>query len=385
MSIHKYPSKKAKNGYLYLVKIYMTHNGERSDHIKRGFRTRSEAKDYESRMSYLKASGKLEDFIKPSNQTYTEIFQKWYQAYHATVEPTTSSRTLDMFRLHILPAMGERSISSITPLECQDFITEKARTFKNIKQIKSYTSKVFDFAVKMKLLRQNPMAEIIMPKRQHKRTENYWSVQELQQFLSIVRQEEPYKHFVLFRLLAYSGLRKGELYALKWADMDFERETVSVSKALGRINGQAIEKGTKNHFSIRKIKLDSETISILRSWKEQTQKEKAQLTVAPLSIEQDYLFTYCTQGGTIEPLHADYLNNVLSRIIRKHGLRKISPHGFRHTHATLMIEIGVDPVNTAKRLGHSSSQMTLDTYSHATAVGEDRSIRQFADYLDTNL
>lgn len=215
MSIHKYPSKKAKNGYLYLVKIYMTQNGERSDHIKRGFRTRKEAKDYESRINYLKASGKLEDFIKPSNQTYTEIFQKWYQAYHATVEPTTSSRTLDMFRLHILPVMGERLISSITPLECQDFITEKARTFKNIKQIKSYTGKVFDFAVKMKLLRQNPMAEIIMPKRQHKRTENYWSVQELQQFLSIVRQEEPYKHFVLFRLLAYSGLRKGELYALK--------------------------------------------------------------------------------------------------------------------------------------------------------------------------
>lgn len=65
-------------------------------------------------------------------------------------------------------------------------------------------------------------------------------------------------------------------------------------------------------------------------------------------------------------------------------LKKISPHGFRHTHATLMIEIGVDPVNTAKRLGHASSQMTLDTYSHATAVGEDKSIKQFANCLKNN-
>lgn len=109
--------------------------------------------------------------------------------------------------------------------------------------------------------------------------------------------------------------------------------------------------------------------------------ENAQLTVAPITLEQDYIFTYYTQAGQIEPLHLNYLNNILSRIIRKQDLRKISPHGFRHTHATLMIEIGIDPVNTARRLGHASSQRTLDTYSHSTAAGEDKSISQFADYL----
>ena len=381
MSIHKYPSKKAKSGYLYLVKVYRTRDGQRADHIKRGFRTRKEAKDYEARLIYLKASGKLEEFIKPTHKTYNEIFERWYQAYQDTVEPTTASRTLDMFKLHILPVMGELPITKISPLDCQNFITDKAKTFKNIKQIKSYTRKVFDFAIKMRLLKHDPMAEIIMPKRKKQRIENYWTVQELQEFLAIVLQEEPYKHYALFRLLAYSGLRKGELYALKWADIDFQSETLSVNKSLGRLDGHAIEKGTKNDFSVRKIKLDTETISILQEWKSDSQKEKAQLAVTPLSIEQDFIFTYCTRSGSIEPLHADYINNVLSRIIRKHGLRKISPHGFRHTHATLMIEIGVDPVNTAKRLGHASSQMTLDTYSHATDNGEDRSIKQFADYL----
>ncbi len=93
------------------------------------------------------------------------------------------------------------------------------------------------------------------------------------------------------------------------------------------------------------------------------------------------MLTYCNRDGEIEPLHADYINNILKRTIRQQNLKKISPHGFRHTHATLMIEIGVDPVNTAKRLGHASSQMTLDTYSHSTANGEDKSIKQFADYL----
>lgn len=94
------------------------------------------------------------------------------------------------------------------------------------------------------------------------------------------------------------------------------------------------------------------------------------------------MFTYCNRDGEIEPLHADYINNILKRIIRKHNLKKISPHGFRHTHATLMIEMGIDPVNTAKRLGHASSQITLDTYSHATKAGEKQSITKFAEYLN---
>ncbi|HEP1293685.1 TPA: integrase [Streptococcus pyogenes] len=157
---------------------------------------------------YLKASGNLEEFTKPTHKTYSEIFEKWYQAYQDTVEPTTASRTLDLFRLHILPVMGELPINKTSPLDCQKFITDKAKTFKNIKQIKSYTEKVFDFTIKMKLLKHNPMAEIIMPKRKKTRIENYWTVQELQEFLTIVLQKEPYKHYALFRLLAYSGLKE---------------------------------------------------------------------------------------------------------------------------------------------------------------------------------
>ncbi len=252
----------------------MTRDGQRADHVKRGFRTRKEAKDYEARLIYLKASGKLEGVIKPSQKSYHEVFEKWYQAYQDTVESTTASRTLDLFRLHILPVMGELPISNISPLDCQNFITDKAKTFKNIKQIKSYTGKVFDFALKMKLLKHNPMAEIIMPKRKKTRIENYWTVQELQEFLAIVLQEEPYKHYTLFRLLAYSGLRKGELYALKWADIDFQSETLSVNKSLGRLDGQAIEKGTKNDFSARKIKLDSETTLFCKNGKPSAKKKR---------------------------------------------------------------------------------------------------------------
>ncbi|NKN40991.1 integrase [Streptococcus alactolyticus] len=147
--------------------------------------------------------------------TYQELYQSWYEAYKDTVEATTAAKTADLYRLHILPVFGEKKISKISPLDCQTFITDKAKTFKNMKQIKSYTSKIFEFAINMNYIERNPMSKVIMPKLKKTVSENYWTVNELHHFLTIILENEPYKHYALFRLLAYSGLRKGELYALK--------------------------------------------------------------------------------------------------------------------------------------------------------------------------
>jgi len=360
----------------------MTLDGQRRDHLKRGFKTRREAKRYENAINHKMNTGAFIAPQRASKELYREIFEKWFKSYQGTVEATTASRTLDIFRLHILPAFGDNQIKKISPLDCQDFITEKAETFRNIKQVKSYTSQVFDFALKMKLITDNPMKQTILPKRERKKSDNFFSVEELHEFLAIIKAEEPYKNYALFRLLAYSGLRKGELYSLRWSDIDFDNQLLSISKNLGRIKGKAVEKSTKNRFSIRQIPLDTETVSILKEWKQKSRREKGQLSVTPL-IDSDYMFTFVGRDGKIEPLYQDYINSVLKRIIRKHGLKKITPHGFRHTHATLMIETGVDPVNAAKRLGHASSQMTLDTYSHSTVAGEKKAITKFVDYLDS--
>lgn len=381
MSVHKYKSLK---GTTYFVKIYLGLNdyGKKKYYTKRGFKTRKAAKAHEAAITHQLNSGTFVQIPSQASCFYKDLYQKWYEAYKDTVEPTTAEKTADLYRLHILPIFGEKKISKISPLDCQTFITDKAKSFKNIKQIKSYTSKIFEFAINMNYIERNPMSKVIMPKIKKTASENYWSVSELQQFLQIILENEPYKHYALFRLLAYSGLRKGELYALRWSDFDSDTQLLTISKSLGRLDGHAVEKGTKNSFSVRTIYLDDETCAILNKWKQESIREKGQLHIAPLSIEKDFMFTYCTRTGDIDPLHADYINNILKRTIRQHNLKKISPHGFRHTHATLMIEMGIDPVNTAKRLGHASSQMTLDTYSHATKAGEKQSITKFAEYLN---
>lgn len=381
MSIHKYQSLK---GTTYFVKIYLGLNdyGKKKYYTKRGFKTRKAAKAHEAAITHQLNSGVFVQLSRQASLTYKELYQKWYEAYKDTVEATTAAKTADLYRLHILPIFGEKKISKISPLDCQTFITDKAKSFKNMKQIKSYTSKIFEFAINMNYIERNPMSKVIMPKIKKTASENYWSVSELQQFLQIILENEPYKHYALFRLLAYSGLRKGELYALRWSDFNPDTQLLTINKSLGRIDGHAVEKDTKNSFSVRSIYLDDETCTILHKWKQESIQEKGQLHIAPLSIEDNFMFTYYSRTGDIEPLHADYINNILKRIIRQYKLKKISPHGFRHTHATLMIEMGIDPVNTAKRLGHASSQMTLDTYSHATKAGEKHSITRFAEYLN---
>lgn len=382
MSIIKYKAKKSKTGYLYKVRIYRVIDGKRHDYFKSGFKTLREAKQYETLMMQKKYSGELTELLSASNKSFMDVFEEWFKAYQDTVELTTSVRTDDLFRLHILPSLGEFKISKITPWQCQELITEKGKTFRNIKQIKSYISQIFEFAIKMKLISDNPVKGVVLPKREKIESQNYFTVQELHQFLEIVKEEEPYKNYALFRLLAYSGLRKGELYSLRWSDIDFYNQILSVSKNLGRVNGKALEKSTKNKFSVRQIRLDQDTVNILSEWKRQSLREKGKLMVTPLNLSESYMFTFINRNGEEEPLYQDYINSILKRIIDKHGLKKITPHGFRHTHATLMIEIGIDPVNTAKRLGHASSQMTLDTYSHTTAVGEVKAINKFANYMN---
>ncbi|WP_368402585.1 tyrosine-type recombinase/integrase [Streptococcus parasanguinis] len=382
MSIIKYKAKKSKSGYLYKVRIYRVIDGKRHDYFKSGFKTLREAKQYETLMMQKKYSGELTELLSASNKSFINVFEEWFKTYQDTVELTTSVRTDDLFRLHILPSLGEFKISKITPWQCQELITEKGKTFRNIKQIKSYISQIFEFAIKMKLISDNPVKGVVLPKREKIESQNYFTVQELHQFLKIVKEEEPYKNYALFRLLAYSGLRKGELYSLRWSDLDFDNQILSVSKNLGRINGKALEKSTKNKFSVRQIRLDQDTVDILSEWKRQSLREKGKLMVTPLNLGESYMFTFINRNGEEEPLYQDYINSILKRIIDKHGLKKITPHGFRHTHATLMIEIGIDPVNTAKRLGHASSQMTLDTYSHTTVVGEVKAINKFANYMN---
>ena len=385
MSIQKYTT---KSGARYSVRLYVRkdENGKQEYYVKKGFKTEKEAKLHEARKKV-----EIEDtgYHKPSNDLFITVYEEWLPSYRNRVQETTYQRTKDLFRLHILPKFGNKSISKITPVHCQNAVNEWALKFKNIKQLKSYSSQIFEYAIFAELLHRNPMANTNLPKREKKENENYFSLEELKAFWDILNKEEPLKHILIFQLLITTGIRKGELAALHWSAIYFEEQLMYVRKSYATIRNEEknarrktvrIQKNTKNISSERILPIDAQTIEMLKIWKKEQARELLQFGINT-NTKNQLIFTYVNADGDInQPLHADYSNNILKRLEKKYKFKHVTIHGFRHTHATLLLEGGASIKETQDRLGHKNAETTLNTYSHVTEKAQRNALEKFIAY-----
>ncbi|EGP4883255.1 tyrosine-type recombinase/integrase [Enterococcus faecium] len=385
MSIQKY---KIKSGTRYSVRLYVRkdENGKQEYYVKKGFKTEKEAKLHEARKKV-----EIEDigYHRPSNDLYRTVYEEWLPSYKNRVQETTYQRTKDLFRLHILPKFGDKSISKITPVHCQNAINEWAVKYTNIKQLKSYSSQIFEYAIFAELLQRNPMTNTKLPHREKKESENYFSLEELKKFLEILNKEESLKHILIFQLLITTGVRKGELSALRWADINFEEQLLHIGKSYATIRTEdpnatrktiRIQKNTKNVSSERILPIDFQTIELLKLWKKEQAEELLQFGINTKTKKQ-LIFTYVNADGAInQPLHADYSNNIMKRLEKKYKLKHVTIHGLRHTHATLLLEGGASIKETQDRLGHKNAETTLNTYSHVTEKAQRNAVDKFIAY-----
>lgn len=155
-----------------------------------------------------------------------------------------------------------------------------------------------------------------------------------------------------------------------------------MTKSLTYINKSPKITPPKNKGSKRVVPLDDTTLSVLRNWKLQQTTDLFKLGINIKNKTQQLIFTRITKNDFNYPLHMDYLNNVLNRIIKKNNLPKISPHGFRHTHASLLFESGANVKDVQERLGHASIQITLDIYTHVTKKSKKYTAEKFAKYAN---
>lgn len=385
MSIQKY---KTKSGTRYSVRLYVRkdENGKQEYYVKKGFKTEKEAKLHEARKKV-----EIEDmgYHRPSNDLFRTVYEEWLPSYKNRVQETTYQRTKDLFRLHILPKFGDKSISKITPVHCQNVINEWAVKYTNIKQLKSYSSQIFEYAIFAELLQRNPMMNTKLPKQEKKESENYFSLEELKEFLEILNTEESLKHILIFQLLITTGVRKGELSALRWVDVNFEEQLLHIGKSYATIRTEdpnatrktiRIQKNTKNVSSERILPIDFQTIELLKLWKKEQAEELLQFGINTKTKNQ-LIFTYVNADGAInQPLHADYSNNIMKRLEKKYKFKHVTIHGLRHTHATLLLEGGASIKETQDRLGHKNAETTLNTYSHVTEKAQRNAVEKFIAY-----
>ncbi|EGO2585220.1 site-specific integrase [Enterococcus faecalis] len=376
-TIKKYTKKDGSTAYMfnaYLGIDPLTGKSKRT--TRRGFKTQKEAKLALAQLQIEIDRGK---FVKQDYSLFKDVYELWYAQYINTVKPSSAQRIKYYFDKQILPAFGELKLTKISPSYCQKVVNEWSKKYKRFDSMKMYTSKIFEFAITQNLLSMNPMKRIIMPKRQReiktKEDQNFLDKDQLQEFLTLAKQKESMQYYTAFHLLAYTGMRKSELAALNWSDINWNANTISINKNVSYTSGQRIITTTKTTSSDRTISIDEITLNILKKWKLEQKKELLSRGFIVQKDEKQLIFS--------NPSNEIMSPNVLWEKLKTYKNFSISPHGFRHTHASLLFESGATIKQVQERLGHSNINTTLNIYTHVTKNAEKDVANKFLTYMNS--
>ena len=379
--IKEYTNKKDNKKY-YMIQLYLGKDeitGKVRKTTRRGFKTKKEAQLCEAKIKTEIATNGL---LNTDVTTFKKIYELWYEGYQHTIKESTLVVNSYVFKL-LLDKLEYIQLKKITLPFCQKIITDYSKEFSlsTLKKIKIYGGMIFDYAVKMKVIYSNPMKDVLLPKKQVDITNNdkdlYYSKDELNHFLKLVDSTNDIKLSAMFRVLAYTGIRKGELQALEWSDIDFTNNTININKTLSINSEHKITVQTpKSKSSIRCISIDEETKLILKRWKA---KQRELFFSLGTRVKKNQLCF--TNDITNDYLYLNFTNDKLSKICKKHKFKEIKIHGFRHTHCSLLFESGFTIQEVQDRLGHSDLKTTMSVYAHVTEKQRDNMADKFAKFM----
>ncbi|MGG5316441.1 tyrosine-type recombinase/integrase [Enterococcus sp. AZ072] len=355
--------------------------GDQIQTRRRGFTTRKKAELELAQIMLDIEDGTFK--MRETPKKFEEIVELWLPYYKTTVQEVTYIGTLSYLKLYILPEFKGKKIDKIDVTLCQKIVNkwaeEKPNTFK---KYKFYASKIFNYAVNIGVINDNPMKKILTPKVSGtKKKIGFFEADELKQFLSYVEALDPNKLYTFFRLLAYSGMRKGEAYALTWDDIDFEKNKISITKSLSRGENKTVYVSPpKNPTSVRIISMDKSTMNILKRWKN-TQKQLLMMLGHPTSKKDQILFSTDKNEYYKPTIDANWLRNIYKQEIVPTDFKRISTHGLRHTHASLLFEAGASFKAVQERLGHADIATTMNIYTHVTKKVSDGTGDLFANFV----
>ena len=317
---------------------------------------------------------------KPTITTYRELVALWWESYKNTIKPNSQQSMEGIVRLHILPVFGDYKLDKLTTPIIQQQVNkwaDKANkgekgAYANYSFLNNINRRILQYGVTMQMIQHNPARDVIIPRKQQNKEHKvkFFSNQELKQFLDYLEDldQSSYENFfdyVLYKTLLASGCRIGEALALEWSDIDLKKGTISISKTLNRYQ----ETNTpKSKAGLREIDIDKATVSLLKQYKKRQQVQSWQL-----GRSEGIVFT----PFTTKYAYACLLRKRLQSHFKAAGVPDISFHGFRHTHATIMLYAGIEAKDLQYRLGHSNISMTLNTYVHATKEGAKKAVSIF--------
>lgn len=377
----------AKNNWRYRISLGKNATTGKYEYIsKTGFKRKSDAKHQAEMIERQLRNG---EYIAPSSSTFKQVAENWLKQYANEVK-VSSVRAREKAIYHAVQRFGTYPIQSIKKHDYQRFVDDMSAKFsKNyVDSIVASTNMIFKYAYDMKLIRVLPIEGIKRPKKKvsveeledseiHKK---FLEKDELFQFLEVAKNHHsPQNSFEVFTTLAYTGMRAGELLALKWSDIDFENNIISITKTYYNPNNN------KKHYqiltpktesSIGKISVDPHVIQLLKDYKVNVQDTWKN----ELYVDNNFVFT--DVNGY--PLVIKKLSTWIQAIMKKIDItnKHISTHSFRHTHCALLIEAGVHIKEIQERLRHKDINTTMNIYAKITNSYKKDASQKFSKLME---
>lgn len=300
------------------------------------------------------------------NMRFSELGDLYFSQYAPNCLKAVTAYTYEgSYRKNIKPVFGNTRLKDITTSRITEFLLELGKTKKpqTVRKNKIIMHSILNYAVSQKFIKENPCVGTVWKRdveANMSERENYLKKDEAVKLMQLV---EPYSTFnTIIKLLLLTGLRSGEVLGLTWDKVDLENKTIFVDKTLTYVKGSYFLSTPKTESSMRTITIDDETVKMLKHHK--TEQNKLKAIVGNAWQHPDAIFTSATGHYYDRCL----LNTQFRRFFEKHPeLKRVSIHGLRHTHASILILAGENLDAISKHLGHASADITSRVYAHLMA------------------
>jgi integrase len=328
-------------------------------------RTRQEAKQ-----KLIEAQRKYErgELVKANKQRVSDYLEYWLSVHNLTIREITYRQYVSMARVHVIPRLGHIPLQKLSSAHIQRFISELV----NAGLASSYIHLIYDTlhtalkdALEWQMIGADPCHGVKLPRKAQKEVQTL-DPEQAQALLEVVQGTPLYG---MVTLALATGLRRGELLALKWSDIDLDRGMLQVARTDVYINGQGhVQSEPKTRAGRRSLKLTSFAVQALREHRSRQRVQQMQVR----STWQDHNLVFCNQhGGYLAPAS---LSRRFKQVLAQAELDPIRFHALRHSCATLLLKMRVPGKVVQEILGHSTISITMDKYGHVLPGMQDEAI-----------